>query len=141
MITIHKAVLSSATLSEIRDQVEELARGPGGNAAAVRLRDLAVELAAHRDLRVSVITYEDGTEELEVLHAGPPHLNPLGDPAARSRAAGPRSWGGEDRGLRPGEGFAPPWPAGDSPRGGPAGLRPCCPNAVNTVKHRVHQAG
>jgi hypothetical protein len=75
VITIHKAVLSGATLSEIRDQVEELARGPGGNAAAARLRDLAVELAAHRDLRVSVITYEDGTEELEVLHAGPPHLS------------------------------------------------------------------
>jgi hypothetical protein len=34
---------------------------------------LAVELAAHSDLRVSVITYEDGTEELEVLHVGPPH--------------------------------------------------------------------
>ena len=43
------------------------------NVASARLRDLAVELAAHRDLRVSVITYEDGTEELEVLHTGPPH--------------------------------------------------------------------
>ena len=73
MITIHKAVLSGATLSEIRDQVEELARGPGGNAASALLGDLAVELAAHSDLRVSVITYEDGTEELEVLHVGPPH--------------------------------------------------------------------
>ena len=64
MITIRKAVLSGATLSEIRDQVEELASGPGGNTDSARLRDLAVELAVHRDLRVSVITYDDGTEEL-----------------------------------------------------------------------------
>jgi hypothetical protein len=75
VITIHKAVLSGATLSEIRTHLEELARGPGGDAAPARLRDLAVELAAHRDLRVSVITYEDGTEELEVLHAGPPYCD------------------------------------------------------------------
>ena len=42
-------------------------------ATVPRLRDLAVRLAADRDLQVSVITYEDGRAELEVLRAGPPH--------------------------------------------------------------------
>lgn len=47
--------------------------GPGDTEAAARLRDLALHLASYRDLRVSVITYDDGSAELEVLHAGPPH--------------------------------------------------------------------
>jgi hypothetical protein len=46
---------------------------PGHDAVAARLRDLALLLASYRDLRVSVITYEDGSAALEVLHAGPPH--------------------------------------------------------------------
>ena len=65
MIMIGKAVLSGSTPSQIRDQTEGL--------ASARLRDLAVQLAADPDLTVSVITYDDGTQELEVLHTGPPH--------------------------------------------------------------------
>ena len=47
--------------------------GLGDAEVAARLRDLALHLASYRDLRVSVITYEDGSAELEVLHTGPPH--------------------------------------------------------------------
>ncbi len=65
MITIGKAVLSGSAPGQIRDQTEGL--------APARLRDLAVQLAADPDLTVSVITYGDGTQELEVLHTGPPH--------------------------------------------------------------------
>jgi hypothetical protein len=38
-----------------------------------RLRDLAVQLAGHPDLTVCVVTCDDGAQELEVLHTGPPH--------------------------------------------------------------------
>jgi hypothetical protein len=44
----------------MRDQTSGLASAP--------LRDLAAE----PDLTVSVITYKDGSQELKVLHAGPP---------------------------------------------------------------------
>ena len=65
MITICKTILSGATPARIRAQIEGLASG--------RLRDLAVKLAGDPALTVSVITHEDGTQELEVLHTGPPH--------------------------------------------------------------------
>ncbi len=65
MITISKVILSGAAPGQIRDQASGLASAP--------LRDLAAELAADPDLTVSVITYQDGSQELEVLHAGPPH--------------------------------------------------------------------
>jgi len=65
MITICKTILSGSTPGRIRDQTEGLASAP--------LRDLAVKLAADPALTVSVITYDDGTQELEVLHTGPPH--------------------------------------------------------------------
>ncbi len=65
MITISKVVLSGSTPGQIRDQTEGL--------APARLHDLAVQLADDPDLTVSVITYDDGTQELEVLHTGPPH--------------------------------------------------------------------
>jgi len=64
--TICKAILSGATPRQIRDRTEGLV--PAG------LRDLAVQLAGHPDLTVCVITCDDGTQELEVLHTGPPHL-------------------------------------------------------------------
>ena len=47
--------------------------GPGNAEVEARLRELALHLASYPDLRVSVIIYEDGSAELEVLHAGPPH--------------------------------------------------------------------
>jgi hypothetical protein len=65
MITICKTVLSGSTPARIREQTEGLAPG--------RLRDLAVKLAGDPVLTVSLITYEDGAQELEVLHTGPPH--------------------------------------------------------------------
>ena len=65
MITICKAILSGAKPAQIREQTEGLIPG--------RLRDLAVKLAGDPALTVSVITYQDGAAELEVLHTGPPH--------------------------------------------------------------------
>ena len=65
MITISKAILSGAAPDRIREQTPGLESGG--------LRDLAVKLAGEPDLTVSVITYADGRQELEVLHTGPPH--------------------------------------------------------------------
>lgn len=65
MIKICKTVLSGASPGHIREQTE----GP----APAQLRELAVQLAADPNLTVSVITYDDGRQELEVLHTGPPH--------------------------------------------------------------------
>jgi len=65
VITICKAVLSGAAPGRVRERAGGLA--PAG------LRDLAVRLAGDPDLTVSVITYDDGRQELEVLHTGPPH--------------------------------------------------------------------
>jgi len=64
MINIRKDILSNATPQQIRDQTANL---------SAPLRDLAVSLAEDRDLTVSVITYNNGAQELEVLHTGPPH--------------------------------------------------------------------
>ena len=65
MVIIRKDILSGATPQQIRDQTTELASAP--------LRDLAVSLAQDPNLTVSVITCENGAQELEVLHTGPPH--------------------------------------------------------------------
>jgi hypothetical protein len=65
MITICKATLSGAAPDRIRAQTQGL--------DCDGLRDLAVKLAGDPDLTVSVITYADGSQELEVLHTGPPH--------------------------------------------------------------------
>jgi hypothetical protein len=65
MIKISKTILSGADPGHIREQAEGL--------APAQLRELAVQLAADPYLTVSVITYDDGRAELEVLHTGPPH--------------------------------------------------------------------
>ena len=65
MTTICKAILSGASPQEILDQTAGL--------TPAWLRDLAVRLAGHPDLTVSVIIYDDGRSELEVLYSGPPH--------------------------------------------------------------------
>lgn len=67
MITIRKGVISRVWPDRRQ------APAPDEHPSVARLRDLALHLAAQQDLRVSVITYEDGRAELEVLHAGPPH--------------------------------------------------------------------
>ena len=65
MIKISKTVLSGAAAGRIREQTEGM--------APAQLREQAVQLAADPDLTVSVIAYDDGRQELEVLHTGPPH--------------------------------------------------------------------
>jgi hypothetical protein len=65
MIAICKAVLSGSAPARIREQTAGLEPG--------WLRDLAVKLAGDPSLTVLVITLQDGTQELEVLHTGPPH--------------------------------------------------------------------
>jgi len=65
VIKICKTILSGADPGHIREQTEGL--------APAQLRELAVQFAADPELTVSVITYDDGRAELEVLHTGPPH--------------------------------------------------------------------
>ena len=64
MIKICKTVPSGASPGHIREQTQGL--------KPAQLPELAVQLAADPDLTVSVITYDDGRAELEVLHTGPP---------------------------------------------------------------------
>jgi hypothetical protein len=63
--TICKTILSGSTPEQIRDQIDGL--------APAQLGELAVRLAEDPDLTISVIAYDDGRRELEVLHTGPPH--------------------------------------------------------------------
>jgi hypothetical protein len=65
MISIRKDILSGATPPQIRELTATL--------APTQLRELAVSLADDPDLTIAVITYDSGTQELEVLHTGPPH--------------------------------------------------------------------
>jgi hypothetical protein len=65
VISICKTILSGTPPDQIRDRTSGLASAP--------LRDLAVKLAADPHLAVSLITYSDGRQELEVLNTGPPH--------------------------------------------------------------------
>ena len=74
-----KTVLSGAAPGHIREQTEGL--------APAQLRELAVQLAADPDLTVSVISYDDGRQELEVLHTGPPHCT---GPARKGWSRRPR---------------------------------------------------
>jgi hypothetical protein len=64
VIKISKTVLTGAAPGHIREQAKGL--------EPAQLRELAVQLAADPDLTVSVISYDDGRAELEVLHTGPP---------------------------------------------------------------------
>ncbi len=68
MITFCKAILSGATPDRVREQTTGL--------TSAALRELAVLLAADPELTVSVITYENGEQELEVLQTGPPQHTP-----------------------------------------------------------------
>jgi hypothetical protein len=64
LIRITKTTLSACEPGKAQEQAAGL--------APAELRDLAVQLAADPDLTVSVISYEDGRQELEVLHTGGP---------------------------------------------------------------------
>jgi hypothetical protein len=65
VIKICKATLSGSAPGQIREQTRGLGSAP--------LRELAAQLAGDPGLTVSVITYDDGRQELEILHTGPPH--------------------------------------------------------------------
>jgi hypothetical protein len=65
VIKISKTILSGADPAHVREQA--------AGVAPAQLRELAIQLAADPDLTVSVIAYDDGRAELEVLHTGPPH--------------------------------------------------------------------
>ncbi len=64
MIITRTDVLSGATPQQIQDHTAGL--------APASLAGLAARLAEDPGLRVSVITYDDGSKALEVLRAGPP---------------------------------------------------------------------
>jgi hypothetical protein len=68
VIAIRKALLRGP-LDDLQGKVEDLARDQGSQEymTGTRLRKLAVALAMQADLRVSVVTYEDGSQELEVV--------------------------------------------------------------------------
>ncbi len=76
MISVHKTLLGGSP-EDIRQKAEELARGLGHREylAGTWLRELAVELASHGDLRVSVVTYEARSQGLEVVLTGAPHCD------------------------------------------------------------------
>ena len=102
MTTICKTILTGTSPQQIREQTEGL--------APARLRDLAARLAARRDLTVSVITYDDdGAQELEVLHTGPPHRTEHTiDCRKFTRQPGPPGWTPvHSRAIRPARRCAP----------------------------------
>jgi hypothetical protein len=68
VITIRKALLKGS-LDDLQRKVEDLAcdQGPQEYITGTRLRELAVALAMQTDLCVSVVTYEDESQELEVV--------------------------------------------------------------------------
>ncbi len=73
MMTVRKDLLTG-TPDEVSRRVEDLSRGMSLHEymAGTRLRALAVELARHAALTVSVVTYEDESQELEVVLSGDP---------------------------------------------------------------------
>jgi hypothetical protein len=82
-------IISKTTLS---GAPPEQARAHAAGLATLPLRTLAVHLAADPALTVSVISYQDGTAELEVLHTGPPRPGPQATSPPRCRQPGPCPW-------------------------------------------------
>jgi hypothetical protein len=78
VITSHKTILSGSP-DDLRRKVETLAPGqePHVYQAGTRLRELAVTLAMQAGLRVSMISYEDGSQELEVVLTDHPSCDPI----------------------------------------------------------------
>lgn len=78
MITVRKDRLSG-TPDEVSEKVEELSRGMALHEymAGTRLRALAVELAMYPGLTVSVVTYDDESQELEVVLSGDRHCDAI----------------------------------------------------------------
>jgi len=71
--------LLSGSPDEVSARLEELSRGLALHEylAGTRLRMLAVELAQRPNLKVSVVTYDNESQELEVVFADGPHREPV----------------------------------------------------------------
>ena len=78
MITIQKSRLSGS-FDDLQRKVEDLARdqGPQEYLADTRLRELAIALAMQPDLHVSMVTYADGSQELEIILTDHPSRDPI----------------------------------------------------------------
>jgi hypothetical protein len=78
VITIQKSRLSGS-LDDLQAKVEDLAhdQGPHEYLMGTRLRELAVTLAMQADLHVSLVTYADGSQELEVALTRHPNCDPI----------------------------------------------------------------
>src|SRR5579862_9186137 len=78
MMNVRKDVLSG-TPDEIASKLEEISRGisPHEYLAGTQLRALAEVLCHNTDLIVSVITYENEAQELEVRLASSPGSDPI----------------------------------------------------------------
>ena len=78
MITSHKTILSGS-LDDLQRTVEKLSldQEPHEYRAGTRLRELAVALAMQAGFSVSVISYEDGSQELEVGLTDHPSCDPI----------------------------------------------------------------
>ena len=69
-----QTTLRAGTYNDVHAQVEQLARGlePHNYLTGTWLRELAVALALHDELAVSIVTYDGGGQELEVRLASAP---------------------------------------------------------------------
>jgi hypothetical protein len=78
MMTARKDLLSGSS-DNVSARLEELSRGFARHeyVAGTRLRLLAVELARRPNLKVSVVIYENESQELEVTFTEDPHCEPV----------------------------------------------------------------
>jgi hypothetical protein len=69
-----QTTLQAGTYDDVHSQVEQLARclEPHNYLTGTWLRELAVALALHDELAVSIVTYHGGGQELEVRLASAP---------------------------------------------------------------------
>jgi hypothetical protein len=77
-MTARKDLLSGSP-DEVSSRLEELSRGliQHEYAAGTRLRLLAVELTQRPNLKVSLVTYENDSQELAIIFAGDRHCDPI----------------------------------------------------------------
>jgi hypothetical protein len=77
-MTSRKDLLNGSP-DEVSAQLEELSRGLTQHeyASSARLRLLAVELARRPNLNVSIVTYENESQELEVTFADSQQCDPI----------------------------------------------------------------
>ena len=78
MMTARKDLLSG-TPEEIADKLEQLSKGITLHEylAGTQLRSLAATLAQNPELLVSVVTYDNESQEVEVRLASAPKLDPI----------------------------------------------------------------